>query len=75
MKVSIIGSGVLGEATGVGLSMKGNETIFHDIDSEKLGPFRRSGYKVTENISEAISHSVGFLRMCSNTHIKWSNGF
>ena len=30
MKLAIIGSGVVGQATGVGLAIIGNEVVFHE---------------------------------------------
>ena len=62
MKISIVGSGVVGEATGIGLRMLGNEVIFYDINKEKLARLRERGYRVTEDIWEAVNNSnVSFL--------------
>jgi len=58
MKISIIGSGVVGKATGIGLHKYGNEVLFHDILKEKLTTLKKQGYDVTENISEAINNST-----------------
>lgn len=57
MKISIIGSGVVGRATGLGFHILGNEVIFHDINKQKLAILREQGYRVTEDISEAINNS------------------
>ncbi len=53
MKVAIVGSGVVGQATGVGLSKLGNDVIFHDIKKEKLDPLRKLGFEVTTEIQQA----------------------
>jgi nucleotide sugar dehydrogenase len=58
MKTSIIGSGVVGKATGIGLQKHGNEVLFHDIIKEKLIRLKKQGYSVTESISEAVNNST-----------------
>lgn len=61
-KISIIGSGVVGEATGIGFQMHGNEVIFHDIDPKKLALLEEKGYNVSRNILEAVANStVSFI--------------
>jgi len=57
-KISIIGSGVVGTATGIGFQMHGNEVIFHDVDSKKLALLEKKGYNVSSNILEAVSNSI-----------------
>jgi UDPglucose 6-dehydrogenase len=58
MRISIIGSGIVGKATGVGFHKYGNEVIFNDIDKEKLAPLREQGYLVSEDVSEAVVNST-----------------
>jgi UDPglucose 6-dehydrogenase len=53
MKVSIIGAGTVGQATGIGLSKYDHEVIFYDIDQQKLEMLAKQGYEVTKNL-EAI---------------------
>ena len=61
-RISIIGSGVVGKATGVGFLRHGNDIVFHDIVKEKLAKLRKHGYKVTEDVSEAVVNaSVSFV--------------
>lgn len=61
-RISIIGSGVVGKATGVGFLRHGNDIIFHDIVKKKLVKLRKHGYKVTEDVSEAVvDSSVSFI--------------
>ena len=60
--ISIIGSGVVGEATGIGFHRHGNQVIFHDIVKEKLVGLRKQGYDVTEDVCEAVANSsVSFV--------------
>lgn len=62
MKVSIIGSGVVGKATGIGFHKHGNEVIFHDIDNRKLFELDEKGFEVTENVEQAVCDSaVSFI--------------
>lgn len=54
MKVAIIGSGVVGRATGVGLATLGNEVIYHDAQKEKLNNLEKLGFKVSAEIQETV---------------------
>lgn len=58
MRISIIGSGIVGKATGVGFHKYGNEVIFNDIDEEKLVLLKEQGYLVCEDVSEAVVNST-----------------
>ena len=58
MRISIIGSGVVGKATGIGFHKFGHEVIFYDIDSESLISLREEGYEVTEDVNEAVCSST-----------------
>ena len=57
MKVSIIGSGVVGQATGMGFAVHGHDVLFHDIDEKKLSNLRSQGYKTTSKVEEAVQGS------------------
>lgn len=57
MRISIVGSGVLGKVTGVGFVKHGNHVIFHDIVKEKLATLREQGFETTEDKMEAIMKS------------------
>jgi UDPglucose 6-dehydrogenase len=57
MKISIIGSGVVGKATGIGFCKIGYKVIFYDIDSKKIHFLKENGYDATEEIEKAISQS------------------
>lgn len=62
MRVSILGSGVVGAATGIGLGRLGNQVVFYDVDQDKLEELRFKGYTVEESISDAVlSTSVSFI--------------
>lgn len=62
MKISIIGSGVVGKATGIGFQIYGKDVIFYDIDEEKLSSLKREGYTITRNPVEAVIKSdVSFI--------------
>ena len=56
MKVSIIGVGTIGRATGIGLQQSGHQVIFYDIDSGTLEGLSREGYKVAE-LTDAVKES------------------
>lgn len=45
-KLAVIGSGVVGQATGKGFIAKGHEVIFCDINPEVLAQLESQGYKV-----------------------------
>ena len=57
MKVSIIGSGVVGQATGVGLACYNNDVLFNDIDDSKLASLKEKGYRVSSDLIETVSDS------------------
>jgi len=57
MRISIIGAGVTGQATGIGFSNKGFEIIFFDINKEKLGALKEKGYGVRDKIEFAVNDS------------------
>jgi UDPglucose 6-dehydrogenase len=72
MKISIVGSGVVGRATGIGFHKHDNEVLFCDVREEKLVELRKEGYAVTSDLSEAISNSqITFISVqtpSSNKH-------
>ena len=57
MKLAIIGSGVIGQATGIGFIEHGHQVIFHDIDHEKLLDLKMKGYNTTSDVQEALQTS------------------
>lgn len=45
MKVTVIGSGFVGQATGLGLKKHGNEVVFLDVDTQKVEKLKGDGYE------------------------------
>lgn len=62
MKISIIGSGAIGQATGIGFSIKGNNVVFYDTDEKKLLSIKEKGFIVSKELLPALVNSqVVFL--------------
>ena len=57
IRISIIGSGIVGQATGIGFSRKGANTLFYDINRNKLLTLQSKGYQETNKIEYAINTS------------------
>ncbi|TRZ79965.1 UDP-glucose/GDP-mannose dehydrogenase family protein [bacterium] len=57
MKLSILGSGVIGQATGVGFSKCGHDVVFYDIDDKKLAILEERGYNVSWSLLSAVQSS------------------
>ncbi len=57
MRVSIIGSGVVGKATGIGLSKKGHMPIFFDVNPVITQDVRRDGFLVADSAEDAVRNS------------------
>ena len=65
-RIAIIGSGVVGSATGKGFHKMGHKVIFYDVLKDQLLPLLEHGYCISENIKDVISKSdVSFV--CVNT--------
>lgn len=45
MKVAVIGSGFVGQATGLGLKKHGNDVVFVDVDAEKVKTLKADGFE------------------------------
>jgi UDPglucose 6-dehydrogenase len=54
LKIAIIGSGVVGQGTGCGLSQLGHDVIYYDVSKDKLEMLQDKGEKVAFSITEAI---------------------
>jgi UDPglucose 6-dehydrogenase len=67
-RIGIIGSGVVGSATGKGLQKLGYDVCFYDIISSKLFSLKQEGYQVASNAAETITDS-DILFVCVNTPI------
>ncbi len=57
MKIAIVGSGVVGQATGMGFALQDHNTLFHDIDEKKLLSLSAKGYETSSSIEEAVQDS------------------
>ncbi|TLX86056.1 MAG: nucleotide sugar dehydrogenase [Thaumarchaeota archaeon] len=68
-RISIIGSGVVGSATGKGFHELGHKVIFYDISKEKREALKNDGYNVANNLSEALSQTdISFVCVNTPTH-------
>ena len=61
MKVSLIGSGTIGQATGMGLSKVGHDVIFYDIDEKVLKTLKDRKYRVAERLEGVNGCDVHFV--------------
>lgn len=66
MKIGIIGSGIVGCATGIGLSKLGHKVTFNDINEDILQKLNGNGYKVTGDYSELLNDSE-IIQICVPT--------
>ncbi len=57
MKVAMIGSGVVGHATGKGLAQMGNEVVFYDINPRTIERLEREGLSVARSLEKAVERS------------------
>jgi len=57
LNIGIVGSGIVGQATGMGLNTNGHKVKFYDVDDSKLKVLKSNGYDTTENIDEVINDS------------------
>lgn len=57
MNLTIVGSGVTGQATGKGLAKHGHKIVFYDIDENKLTSLKESGYEVSSSLNSAVEES------------------
>ena len=58
MKIALIGAGVVGQATGIGLATKGHDVTFYDIDSDKLAHLHRQGFHTSPDVGDAVQRST-----------------
>jgi len=62
VKVSIIGSGIVGTATGMGLAKLGHSVIFYDTNENRLKELCSERLEVGRNISDVVmSTSISFI--------------
>ncbi|HEX5186800.1 MAG TPA: NAD(P)-binding domain-containing protein, partial [Nitrososphaeraceae archaeon] len=66
VKISIIGSGVVGSATGKGFHKLGHDVIFYDISKNRMETLKKEGFKVAHSVKDALEHTrITFV--CVNT--------
>lgn len=58
MKVSIIGAGTVGQATGIGLEHYGHQVIFYDTCPDTLEQLATRGYRVAGAVRESNIHMI-----------------
>jgi UDPglucose 6-dehydrogenase len=64
--ISVIGSGVVGTATGKGFHKLGHRITFFDVSKQRLATLKNEGYDVASSLQDAISTSeICFI--CVNT--------
>ena len=66
VKISIIGSGVVGSATGKGFHKLGHNVFFYDISKNRIETLKKEGFKIAHNVKDALQQSdITFV--CVNT--------
>ena len=68
-RIGIIGSGVVGSATGRGFQKLGHDVIFFDISKSRLKELEKLGYKTANTLDETVS-STDVCFVCVNTPTK-----
>lgn len=65
MKIAIIGAGIVGQATGMGLGKYGHDIVFHDADEQVLNKLAKQGYETTKNLVDISDFDIHMI--CINT--------
>ena len=65
--IAIVGSGVVGRATGVGLQAKGHSVVFYDVAAECLARLRRQGLPASDVASLGADHDAYLISVPSPT--------
>ncbi len=61
LTIVVVGSGVVGTATGTGFAAKGHEVTFCDVDSSRVDLLRKQGFKAVGADALAGSHPDAYL--------------
>lgn len=65
-KIGIIGSGVVGSATGKGFHRLGHDVLFYDIAKQRLLTLKEEGYQIASTVKDIIDTTdISFV--CVNT--------
>ena len=59
--ISILGSGVVGSATGKGLKDIGNNVLFYDIDTNRIESLKKQDLHATTDLGYAVKGSEVFF--------------
>lgn len=62
-QIVIMGSGVVGTATGKGFSAHGHQVTFVDIDPQRIGALRAEGYDAIDHVALGDTPTVIFLTL------------
>lgn len=67
-RVAIIGSGVVGQATGKGLLTKGRQVVFSDINAKRIAELHQQGFQAvhSEDLG-GVEHDISFLTVSTPT--------
>jgi UDPglucose 6-dehydrogenase len=65
-RIAIIGSGVVGTATGKGFHRLGHDVTFYDISKRKLFSLREEGFNIGSTVKDVI-HKSDLSFVCVNT--------
>ena len=57
MRVGVVGSGVVGYATGAGLSKVGHSVLFHDVSAQRIKWIKEHGHDGTADVATLADHS------------------
>lgn len=72
MKVVVVGSGVVGTATGKGLARMGNDVTFVDVAPRRVDELRNEGFDAKDEVALGSEPAVVFLTLPTpNTGLRW----
>jgi UDPglucose 6-dehydrogenase len=57
MNISIIGSGQIGTAVGIGFEQLGNKVVFYDVQENRLQQLKQLGHRATSELKHAVDES------------------
>lgn len=67
--ISIIGSGRVGSAVGMGFEQLGNSVIFYDVDENRIKHLKKLGHKTTSSLKDTIKDcSLSFICVPTPSH-------
>lgn len=52
VKISIIGSGVVGSATGKGFHKLGHDVLFYDISKKRMETLKKEGFEIAHTVKD-----------------------